>query len=201
MTTGHDIVGALRRFWWVILLCGVIAVFIGYVVTPDPQYITDFRTTVLIPGDTEETGNSERPELMVLDDLGPFASSWAFAEMVANEIGDGITVDDVYGMISGSRYSRIATIQVAGDDRAMVRDVANAASEVFPTAVNSYLVADESESARVQMIDPPREPVRDATVKWVRIGAIALLTMGGVSVLAILATPPGDGAASGKIRE
>lgn len=190
MTTGHDIFAALRRFWWVILLCGVIAVVIGYVLTPEPQYEVDFRATVLIPGDTEDTGSSERPELMVLDDLGPFASSWAFAEMVATELGGEVTVEGVYGMVSGSRYSRIATVNVSGDDPAFVREVAEAAAAVFPDAVNRFLVAPGSDAATVQVIDPPREPSRDVTGRWLRIGAIGLLIVGGVAVLAILATPP-----------
>lgn len=193
VTTGTDLALAMRRYWWLVLLGLVIAFIAGFVLTPAPEFSTSFRATVLIPGDTEDPGSSERPELMVLDDLGPFTESWVFAETVAAEMGEGTTVEDVYGMIAGSRYSRIATVNVSGGDRNFVLQVAEAASAVFPGAVNSYLVAAGSSEATVQIIDPPLEPTRDHLNRWIRISAITLLGGTATAVTAILLTPEQGG--------
>lgn len=189
VTFGQDIGYAFRRFWWLIVLGAVGALVIGYLLTPEQPLTTSFRATVLIPGDTEDTGSSERPELMVLDDLGPFVESWAFAEIVAGAMEGDAATEEVYGMLEGSRYSRIATVEVAGTDASFVLDVAEAAAEVFPQGVNDFLVAAGSPDASVQIIDPPREATTDATMRWIRIGAIGLLGAASASVLAVLLSP------------
>jgi capsular polysaccharide biosynthesis protein len=127
----------------------------------------------------------------VLDDLGPFVESWAFAEAVAAQIGDDVAVEDIDGMLDGSRYSRVATVTVSGDNRDEVLAVANAAAEVFPDQVNAYLVAPGAAEATVQVIDPPREPARDATMRWLRIAAIGLIGAAAATVVLVLLTPAG----------
>ncbi len=189
LATGQDILGVIRRWWWVIALALVASLAVGWLLTPEPAWTSSFRATVLIPGDTEDTGSAERPELMVLDDLGPFVESWAFAEAVAARMGDDIAIEDIDGMLDGSRYSRIATVTVSGEDRDEVLAVANAAAEVFPAQVNAYLVAPGAAEATVQVIDPPREPSRDATMQWVRIAAIGLLGAAAATVVLVLITP------------
>jgi hypothetical protein len=190
VTAGRDIAGAARRFWWLILLALAIALAIGAVLTPAPGHATSFRATVLIPGDTEDTGSSERPELMVLDDLGPFVGSWVFADAVARQVGSDVTTEQIHGMIEGSRYSRVATVTVTGDDEALVLRVAEAAAEVFPAEVNAFLVAPGDQDASVQVIDPPREPSRDQAMRWVRVGAIGLLGAAAATAIVVLLTPP-----------
>jgi hypothetical protein len=189
MATGQDLAGAMRRWWWLIALTLVAALAIGYLLTPAPTWTTSLRATVLIPGDTEDTGSAERPELMVLDDLGPFVGSWAFAEAVAKELGNGVETEHVFGMLDGSRYSRVATVTVSGNDRDEVLRVARAAAEVFPAQVNAYLVAPGADEATVQVIDPPREPDRDGTMRWVRIGAIGLLGAAAALIAIVILTP------------
>jgi capsular polysaccharide biosynthesis protein len=186
---GQDVVAVLRRWWWLVALALVAALAVGYLLSPAPAWSTSFRATVLIPGDTEDTGSAERPELMVLDDLGPFVESWAFAGAVTAEMGDDGSVDDVYGMIDGSRYSRVATVSVSGDDRDDVLAVANAAAEVFPDQVNAFLVAPGSGEATVQVIDPPREPVRNATMRWIRVVAIGLIGAAAAMVVIVVFSP------------
>lgn len=193
VTNGRDVVAAIRRWWWLILLALVLSVAIGWLLTPKPAWTTSFRATVLIPGDTEDTGSAERPELMVLDDLGPFVGSWAFAEAVADELDTD--PGEIDGMISGSRYSRVATVSVSGDDRDRVLEVARAASEVFPEQVNAFLVAPGSEAATVQVIDPPREATRDTMLRWVRVAAIGLLGATAATVVIVLFAPARRGAA------
>lgn len=189
VATGQDTARAIRRWWWLIALALLGSLAIGWLLTPEPAWTASFRATVLIPGDTEDPGRAERPELMVLDDLGPFVESWAFAEAVATRMGDDVAVEDIDGMLDGSRYSRIATVTVSGDDRAEVLAVANAAAEVFPDQVNAYLVAPGAAEATVQVIDPPRDPTRDATRRWVRIAGIGLLGAAAAAVVLVLLTP------------
>jgi hypothetical protein len=189
MITPQDASVAVRRWWWLILLALVASLVTGWLLTPEPQWTTSLRATVLIPGDTEDTGSAERPELMVLDDLGPFVESWIFAEAVAAQAGEDLATDDVDGMLDGSRYSRIATVTVSGGDRDEVLAVANAAAEVLPEEVNAYLVAPGAAEATVQVIDPPREPSRDASMRWLRISAIGLLGTAAATVVVVVFTP------------
>lgn len=201
MTVGQDILHALRRLWWLVVTGLVIGLVVGFLLTPDPGYSTSFRATVLIPGDTEDTGRAERPELMVLDDLGPFVESWVFAEAVAGEMGGDVTTEDVYGMLDGSRFSRIATVEVSGEDQDVVTAVAEAAASVFPSEVNAFLVAPGSSDATVQVIDPPREPTQSVAMRWLRIGAIGLLGLGTAAALAVLISPDTRRAWDGTSRE
>jgi uncharacterized protein involved in exopolysaccharide biosynthesis len=189
LVNGQDAVAAVRRWWWLIALALVGSLLIGYLLTPEPAWTTSFRATVLIPGDTEDTGSAERPELMVLDDLGPFVESWAFAEAVAGAMGDDVATADIHGMLDGSRYSRVATVTVSGRDREEVLVVAEAAAGVFPDQVNAYLVAPGAEQATVQVIDPPREPERDGGSRWLRIAAVGLLGAAAATVVVVVMTP------------
>lgn len=189
LTFGQDAGRALRRFWWLVVLGFVIGLVVGFVIVPEPEYSTQFRATVLIPGDTEDTGSAERPELMVLDDLGPFIESWVFAEAVAGEMEGQVATEDVYGMLDGSRYSRIATVELTGEDRTFVEAAASAAAEVFPEEVNAYLVAPFDPDATIRVIDPPRDATQDHTMRWLRTGAIALLGTASAAGLAILISP------------
>lgn len=160
MTTGLDVGYVVRRFWWVIGLGFITGFVVGYVLTPYSEFTTAFRATVLIPGDTEDTGSSERPELMILDDLGPFTESWAFAEYVARTMHGDVETDDVYGMLDGSRYSRIATVGVSGDDQVLVLEIAQAAAKVFPEAINDFLVGQRAGrlwcGSSIRHWNPPR---------------------------------------------
>ncbi len=173
------------------LIALALSLVAGFLLTPAAGYSSSFRATVLIPGDTEDTGSSERPELMVLDDLGTFVESWVFADAVAQQAGDDLTTEDVHGMLAGSRYSRIATVTVTGPDADQVARVADAAAAVFPAEVNVFLVAPGDLDATVQIIDPPQAPARDDSMRWVRIGATGLLgTAVAVALIVVFAPGP-----------
>lgn len=189
VATGQDALAAIRRWWWLIMLALIASLAIGWLLTPQPAWTTSFRATVLIPGDTEDPGRAERPELMVLDDLGPFIESWAFAEAVAGRMGDDVTTEDIDGMLAGSRYSRIATVTVSGSNADEVLAIAKAATDVFPEQVNAYLVAPDGAEATVQVIDPPKEPAREISSRWLRIAAIGLLGATAATVSLVLVTP------------
>jgi capsular polysaccharide biosynthesis protein len=101
---------------------------------------------------------------MILDDLGPIISSQAFAQMVAENAG--LPVDEVDGHLSVDRYSRIAIITAKADDLTTSRQIADAASNVLASAVNSLMVAEGGQAATVQIIDPPRSTSRGDSNQW-----------------------------------
>jgi hypothetical protein len=166
----RDLLGAIRRYWWIALLAPAIVLAVLTGRNLSAPYQTSFRASVLLPGDTEIPGNSERPELMILDDLGPVVASRAFAEMAAQ--ASGMPVDAIEGHVSASRHSRIATITVKAGDRATSRQISDAAARVLPDAINSLMVAQGGQAATVKIIDPPATTTRGDPDQW-RVSALA----------------------------
>lgn len=165
---------ALRHWWWLVVALPVLALIGSLILTPKQPYTTTFRATVLIPGDTEDTGSAERPELMVLDDLPSLIGSQVYAgatlaQMKADGYTGALGVADVQGTLSGTRYSRVLTVTVSSHDPATVKSVAAAAANVLPGEVNTYLVADGTKPAKVQLIDAPGEPARGGTRRLLQI--------------------------------
>ena len=103
-----DFLRGIRRYWWIAFLTPAIVLGILSIRNLTADFQTSFSASVLLPGDTEMPGSSERPELMILDDIGPVVSSQAFAEMVADAAS--MPVEDVDGHLEASRYSRIVTV-------------------------------------------------------------------------------------------
>jgi capsular polysaccharide biosynthesis protein len=150
---------------------------------------------VLIPGDTEDPGSSERPELMVLDDLPPFIRSHAFASDVQAALGNTtLTVDQIQSTLDASRYSRVLTIYVTSEDQEQVEEIAAAAQSALPDSINSYLMPDDGGQATVRIIDPPSVPSRDREGHWLQLLITAAL---GVLIGALIAIAVGsrDGSA------
>src|SRR3954468_14765305 len=120
----------VRRWWWLIVLLPLVGGIAGFVMTRDQPYSSSIRATVLLPGDTEDTGSAERPELMVLDDAPAFVSSTAFAELVHGalpaDLQQSLSVDDVKTSLNGSRYSRVLTVVATNDDSASALAIATA---------------------------------------------------------------------------
>jgi capsular polysaccharide biosynthesis protein len=188
--TLRDLVLVLLRRWWLVAIVPAIVLPLLIVRARTQPYQTKFNAVVLIPGDTEIPGNSERPELMVLDDLPTLVSSRVFADAVAADLqgrGSTLTDGDVEGAISGSRYSRVLTISVTRDDAAQAKGIAESAAEVLPAQVNQYLVADQSKPATVQIIDPPGDPVRSRPNQSLVFVAMTLLAVAVGAGLALLA--------------
>ncbi len=185
-TQDYDIrmvLAAIRRFWWLIVLAPALILFALSVKNLTADYQASFQASVLLPGDTEIPGSAERPELMILDDLGPVVESRAFAEMVATQAG--LSVDDVLGTLSVERYSRIATVTARDADASRSLSIANAAAAVFPQAINDLMVSAESQPATVLIIDPPSEPIKGDENKWT-VTAIATLVGFAIGLFACL---------------
>lgn len=175
-----DYANRVRRWLWLILGVPLVAIGIATVALPDAPFEVVVRATVLIPGDTENPGRAERPELMVLDDVPPMIDSLAFADLVMAGLppGTGIGQGDVAAAISGSRYSRIAAITIQGDDKAEVLAIATSVETAFPGAVNSFLVTAEDTPATVQVIDGATDPERNTTQRRLTVLVIGVAALG-----------------------
>jgi hypothetical protein len=159
-----DMLRAIRRYWWIALLTPTLVLTALVVRNVTAPYQCSFRASILLPGDTEIPGSAERPELMILDDLGPVVASQAFAQMVADRAA--MPLNALNAELSASRYSRIATITVKSDDQETARRIAEAAAQVLPDAVNRLMVADGEPAATVQIIDPPETTMRGDADQW-----------------------------------
>jgi len=184
---------ALRRWWWIVLGLPAAVLLASIIFTPAPPYTTELRATVLIPGDTEDTGSAERPELMVLDDLPLLIGSDVFAEatlerMTTDGTAGDIGPQEVKESLAGSRYSRVLTVTVTHTDSADALAVAEAAAAVLPDAVNAYLVAPGTQPATVQVIDGPDDPALASRDRWLRIGATTFVAAFAALVIVAAAT-------------
>ncbi len=186
-----QLMSVIRRRWWIVLLLPVVAVMATYLFQRNEPFQSTVRATVLIPGDTEDTGSSERPELMVLDDLPPFVRSYAFASQVQAAMpGTDLSIEDVQSTLDGSRYSRVLTVYVTSEDVARVDEIAKATESVLPAAINDYLMpSDDSQQATVRIIDPPSAPTRDRDGHWLQLLITAAL---GVLIGSLIATAVGS---------
>lgn len=171
------VLGAIRRYWWIALLTPLLVLAALTVRNVTADYESSFRASILMPGDTEIPGSAERPELMILDDLGPVVSSAAFAELVANSAG--LPLSEVEGHLSATRYSRVATIRAKASDADRAKQIAEAAAAVFPNAVNSFMVADGGQPATIKIIDQPEAAIRGDEEKW-SITALAIAVALGI---------------------
>jgi len=157
-----QVLSVVRRRWWIVVLLPIVAVLTTYLLQRNEAFQSTVRATVLIPGDTEIPGNSERPELMVLDDLPPFLRSYAFASQVQAAMpGTSLPIEQVQSALGGSRYSRVVTVSITDGDPRNVEAIAGAVESVLPTAINDYLMPDDGPVATVRIIDPPSAPSRD----------------------------------------
>ena len=72
-----------RKYWWIVVAIPAIALVVRICCARRlVPYSAEVRATVILPGDTEDPGNSERPELMILDDLPVTRWFEVFAERV-----------------------------------------------------------------------------------------------------------------------
>ncbi len=187
VSMGH-LLSVVRRRWWIVVLLPAIAILTTFLFQRNEAYQSTVRATVLIPGDTEIPGNSERPELMVLDDVPPFLRSHAFASQVQAAMpGTSLTIEQVQSALDGSRYSRIVTVAITNEDPRAVGEIAGAVESVLPTAINDYLMPDEGQRATVRIIDPPTVPSRDRDghkLQLLLTGSLGLL-IGALLAIAI----------------
>jgi len=155
----------LMRRWWLIVGLPLLVLVGSLLHTASEPYTATVRASILIPGDTEATGNATNPELMVLDDAPVLVGSHAFAaDVFANLPASakplGLDVQRVQQALSGSRYSRILTINVKSADQQVALAIAQAAAAALPTSIDQYMIAAHGQPATVRIIDPPESAGR-----------------------------------------
>jgi len=158
----RDTVIALRRYWWLVVLAPVLVGVALTVRNLRADYQASFSASVLLPGDTEIPGSAERPELMILDDIGPVVGSAAFAQLVATEAD--LPMANVH--LTASRYSRVVTVTAKSGDKQQAEAMAVAAAAVFPAAVNTFMVAEGAPKATVMILDAPAAAQRGDANQW-----------------------------------
>ncbi len=188
----RQVLVVLRRRWWLVVGLPLV-VFAGTLVQSANQpYTATVQAVILIPGDTETTGNAERPELMVLDDGPTLVTSPAFADMVEERLGSGsiaqgLDADDVHGALSAERYSRTLTVRATRADPDEALAIGRVVANVLPDAVNGYLVAAGAQPATVEILRRPTEAIRDLTNRSVILVVqtlVALVAGAGLAALA-----------------
>jgi capsular polysaccharide biosynthesis protein len=182
-----EVFAIVRRYWWIVIAVPVVVAIVLFGHSRVRPYQTTVRASVLIPGDTEIPGNSERPELMVMDDVPALVTSRVFAEGVQAAIPDeGLTVEGVHDMLSAERYSRIMTVFITDGNASDVRVVADAVAETLPTLINQYLIPTGGQTATVQVIDPPGDPTRSRPNQTLKMAVLILAGVAAGCFLALL---------------
>lgn len=160
---------ALRRYWWVVIAIPALAFAIQLVEIRTAPYRAEFRAVVVLPGDTEDPGRSERPELMIMDDVPALVDSALYAERVQSELEvRGVTAepDDIESALSATRYARTVTVVAHDNERTRAEALASAAQAVFPGVVNEVLVARGGPEATITVIDPAGGATRGEPDQW-----------------------------------
>ena len=186
----------LRGWWWLLVVLPVVGGLAGLWAVRDAPYLSQTRATVVLAGDTEIPGSSERPELMILDDAPALVTSQAFAAAahaaLPGEWREALPVGAVHEALTATRYSRVLTIVAARPDAASAQAIAQAAADVLPAMVDAYLVAPGEPAANVRTIDPASPGMRDRTAQALRVAAQA----GAALLLALAAAVALDGIAT-----
>ena len=183
---------ALRRYWWVVVGVPVLAFAVQLVQIRTAPYRAEFRAVVVLPGDTDDPGRSERPELMIMDDVPQLVDSALFAERVRSQLQtDDVTVgtDDVASALSASRYARTVTVVARDNEPTRAEDLALAAEAVFPGAVNEVLVVRGGPQAMITVIDPVDGARRGEPDQW----PVALIVTGAMLFVGVLGALVLDG--------
>jgi hypothetical protein len=187
---GDRAIAAIRDRWWLLVLVPAVAIIAALLWSRFEPYQTTVEATVLLPGDTEEPGSSERPELMILDDLPALVRSHAFADGVREQMPrTPLTVDEVQESLDGSRYSRILTVTISNDAPENVTAIAAAVELALPELINTYLIPEDGESATVHVINPPGEPARRNDNQRLQLLLVALSGVVAGTLIATLAGP------------
>jgi len=193
-----DLGAFVRRWLWLLGVLAIAGAGSGLWAVRTAPYVAQVRATVVLAGDTEIPGSSEKPELMILDDGPALVGSRAFAELayvaLPAEWRDALTADDVQAALAATRYSRVLTITAARPDAASAQAIAAAAGDVLPAAVATYLVATGDPAPNVQVIDPATPGARDNAARALRVGAQA----GAALLLGLALAIVLDGARGGR---
>lgn len=183
----------LLRRWWLVAGLPVIVLLGTLIASSNQPYVATVEAAILLPGDTEETGDAERPELMIMDDAPGVVTSSRFVEIVQAQLdspiagGPTLTDDEVKQSISATRYSRTLEIRVERDDASEALAIGQAVASVLPDAINSLMVAPGDDAATVNLLETPTEALRDAESRRLLLVVQTLVALAAGAGLAALA--------------
>ncbi len=186
------IVTILLRRWWLVLGMPALVLAISLVLLSTSPYVASMRATVLIPGDTQETGNAERPELMVLDDVPQLVKSPAFANNVSTELQASapqyaLSTAEIQASLSADYYSRNVTVRATRDSEQEALALATAVQSIFEREINYYLIPEGGAPATVRIIETPtlsRDSPATGSVAIIIQTLVALVIGCGLAALA-----------------
>lgn len=181
-------VRALRRFWWLVVAIPAVALAVQVAQMQSAPFQAEFRAVVVLPGDTDDPGRSERPELMIMDDVPQLIGSALFAERVRAHLDVGgvvMVAERIESSLSATRYARTVTVVARDDERDVAITVASAAEAVFDGAINDTLVADAGPRATITIIEPVDGARRGRADRW-QVAALVTAAMAFVGALAAL---------------
>lgn len=186
------IVTILLRRWWFVLGMPALVLGISLVLLSTSPYVATMRASVLIPGDTQATGNAERPELMVLDDVTQLVSSPVFATAVSAQLQQSspqyaLSAEQIQSSLSADYYSRIVTIRATRESDQEALALLEAVRLLFEDQVNSFLVTAGEAPATVRVIETPtvtRDSPATGTVALIIQTLVALGIGCGLAALA-----------------
>ena len=187
------VLSVLLRRWWLVVGLPVIVLLGTLIASSNQPYVATIQADILLPGDTEDPGDAERPELMILDDAPIVVTSSAFVALVQSQldspIGGGPTLSDeeVKESLSATRYSRILEINVERDDQAEALAIGQAVASVLPNAINNLMVADGAPSATVNLLETPERALRDEESRRLLLVVQTLVALAAGAGLAALA--------------
>jgi len=179
---------ALRRYWWLVVAIPAVAFVAQVAQIRTAPFQAQFRAVVVLPGDTDDPGRSERPELMIMDDVPQLVGSALFAERVQAQLeigGVAVEAGRVEGRLSATRYARTVTVVARDDEEGLAVAIASAAEAVLAGAVNEALVAGTGQTATITVLDPVDGARRGEPDQW-RVATIVTAAMAFVGVLAAL---------------
>ncbi len=153
------IVTILLRRWWLVLGMPALVLGVSLILLSNSPYVASIRVSVLIPGDTQETGNAERPELMVLDDVTQVVTAQVFATAISAELQQSnpqfaLPAEEIQAALSADYYSRIVTIRATDDDSQQALALIEAVRLIFERELNYLLIASGGDPATVRLIEP-----------------------------------------------
>ncbi len=183
----------LLRRWWLVVGLPIIVLLGTLIASSNQPYVATIQADILLPGDTEDPGDAERPELMILDDAPIVVTSSAFVALVQAQLdspiagGPTLSDDEIKGSLSATRYSRILEITVERDDQAEALAIGQAVASVLPNAINNLMVADGAPSATVNLLETPERALRDAESRRLLLVVQTLVALAAGAGLAALA--------------
>jgi capsular polysaccharide biosynthesis protein/Mrp family chromosome partitioning ATPase len=186
------IVTILLRRWWLVLGMPALVLGISLVLLSTSPFVASMRASVLIPGDTQETGNAERPELMVLDDVTQLVNTYGFANAISAQLQQAspqyaLSAEQIQSSLSADFYSRIVTIRATRNDEQEALALLDAVRLSFETQINYFLIGSGGQQATVRIVEPPtatRDSPATGTVALVIQTLVALAIGCGLAALA-----------------